>query len=187
MAYIGIEQIKDYLGISVDTDNSLLATMIDNAQGVIEAYTDRVFKAETATKYFDADNIDGRFLYIEGYDLMTITTLTNGDGSEIASANYRLEPRNETPKWAIRLDGDAAWELDDSDSEISILGTWGYSTTPPDDIIHACIRLTAFIYRQKDTSSDIDRPMMTGDGVTIMPSAIPQDVKSILDKYRRRI
>jgi hypothetical protein len=77
--------------------------------------------------------------------------------------------------------------MDDSDSEVSIAGTWGFSTTPPYDIKHACTRLAAFLYRQKDTSADIDRPMITGDGVTIMPSSIPQDVKSILDNYKRRI
>ena len=85
------------------------------------------------------------------------------------------------------MNEDYTWEFDDSDDEISIAGTWGYSATPPADIAHACVRLAAFLYRQKDTSADIDRPLMTGDGVTIMPSAIPQDVKSILDNYRRRI
>jgi uncharacterized phiE125 gp8 family phage protein len=187
MAYITIAELKDYLGISTATDDSILTSLIERAQGVIEAYTGRKFEASTATRYFTNQSIEGRWLYLWGYDLLTVTTLTNGDGTEIAAANYRLEPRNETPKWAIRLDEDYTWEFDDSDDEISIAGTWGYTATPPNDIVHATIRLTAFLYRQKDTSADIDRPFVTGDGVTIMPSQIPNDVKAILDQYKRRV
>jgi hypothetical protein len=187
MSYVTNSEVKQYLGISVSTDDSLIDSFIDRAQGVIESYTGREFEATTATKYFDTDNIEGRWLYLWGYDLLSVTTLTNGDGTELTSEQYRLEPRNETPKYAIRLNEDYTWEFDDSDDEVSILGSWGWSTNPPNDIIQACIRLAAFLYRQKDTSADIDRPLVTGDGVTTMPSAIPQDVKSILDNYRRRV
>lgn len=187
MGYISSSEAKQYLGITTSTDDALIDTLIERAEKIIEAYTGREFEASTATKYFDTDNVEGRWLYLWGYDLLTITKLTNGDGVEITSGQYRLEPRNETPKWAIRLNEDYTWEFNDSDDEISIAGTWGYSATPPYDIAHACARLTAFLYRQKDTSADIDRPLMTGDGVTIMPSSIPQDVKSILDRYKRRV
>jgi len=188
MAYAELYEVKRYLGISDQTsDDQLLSDLITRAQAIIEAYTGRNFEAVTATKYFSTDSIEGRYLYLWGYDLLTVTTLTNGDATEIASANYRLEPRNETPKWQIRLDEDTTWEFDDSDSEVSIAGTWGYTATAPSDIKHACIRLAAFLYRQKDNSADIDRPLVTGDGVTIMPAALPQDVKSILDRYKRRV
>ncbi|MGB3988074.1 MAG: hypothetical protein WBK67_00020, partial [Minisyncoccales bacterium] len=62
-----------------------------------------------------------------------------------------------------------------------------YSATAPLDIQHACVRLTAFLYRQKDNSADIDRPMITGDGVTIMPTNLPADVTRLLDRYKRRV
>lgn len=188
MAYAELYEVKQYLGIGDQTsDDVILGYLIARAQSVIEAYTGRNFEAITATRYFTTDNIKGRYLYLWGYDLLTVTTLTNGDDTEIASANYRLEPRNETPKWGIRLNEDTTWEMADSDSEISVAGTWGYTATPPDDIKHACIRLAAFLYRQKDTSADIDRPLVTGDGVTIMPGSIPQDVRMMLDRYKRRI
>jgi uncharacterized phiE125 gp8 family phage protein len=188
VAYAEIHEVKHYLGIGdEDSDDALLGDIITRAQKIIERYTGRVFEAVTATKYFSTDSIEGRYLYLWGYDLLTVTTLTNGDGTTIAAANYRLEPRNEIPKWQIRLDEDTDWEMDDSDSEVSIAGTWGYTTTVPHDIKHACIRLVAFLYRQKDTNADIDRPLVTGDGVTIMPGNLPADVKSLLDSYRRRI
>ena len=191
MAYATLAIVKAYLDIPTATtsDDALLNSLIDRAQEIIDAYTGRDFEAVTATKYFTIDDVEGRWLHLSGYDLLTVTTLTNGDATAtvFTSDQYRLEPRNETPKWAVRLKEDYDWDFDDSDSEISIAGTWGYSATAPSDVVHACIRLVSFLYRQKDTSGDIDRPMVTGDGVTIMPSALPKDVMSILEKYRRRI
>jgi len=187
MAYANLSNLKDYLGITTDGDDNLLSDLLTRAAGVIDAYTGRHFEAETATKYFTADDTYGRELNLYGYDLLTVTKLTNGNGVEIASGNYRLLPRNDDPKWIIKLDEDYSWEFDDSDSEISVAGTWGYSATAPADITHACVRLAAFIYRQKDTSADVDRPLVTGDGVTIMPSGLPSDVQKLLDRYKRRL
>ena len=187
MAYANLSNLKDYLGITTEGDDNLLSDLLTRAAGVIDAYTGRHFEAETATKYFNSDDTYGRELNLYGYDLLTVTKLTNGNAVEIASGNYRLLPRNDDPKWIIKLDEDYSWEFDDSDSEISVAGTWGYSATAPADITHACVRLAAFIYRQKDTSADIDRPLVTGDGVTIMPSGLPSDVQKLLDRYKRRI
>lgn len=188
MSYASTVQLKDYLGIaSTVVDDNLLDDLIERAEGLIDAYTGRKFAAETATCYFDSDFVDGQELNLWGYDLLTITKLTNGDGTELTSNEYRLFPRNDSPKWLIRLDSGKSWSFSDDDSEITVTGTWGYSETVPADIEHACVRLAAFLYRQKDTSADIDRPMITGDGVTIMPSALPIDVTRMLDRYKRRV
>ena len=187
MSYASLVQLKDYLGITTDGDDNLLSSFLTRAEGIIDAYTGRHFEAATETKYFTSEDIDGQDLNLWGYDLLTVTKLTNGNGVEIAAADYRLFPRNETPKWLIKLDEGKSWNFSTGDSEISIAGTWGWSATAPADIQHACIRLAAFLYRQKDTSADIDRPMVTGDGVTIMPSGLPSDVQKMLDRYKRRI
>jgi hypothetical protein len=187
MAYATVSEVKAYLGIATASDDTLLNDLVSRAQSIIDNYTGRVFEAETAIRYYTRDDVDGAYLLFYGDDLLSVTTLTNGNGEVIASANYRLEPRNATPKYSIKLLNGVYWEFDDSNSEISVAGLWGYTATPPGDIAHACVRLTAFLYRQKDTSADIDRPLVTGDGVTIMPSGLPQDVKSLLDKYKRRI
>jgi hypothetical protein len=188
MAYATSVQLKDYLGIASSVvDDNLLDDLIERAEGLIDAYTGRSFEATTATKYFTSDSIDRQDLLLYGEDLLTVTKLTNGDGVEITSSDYRLFPRNDSPKWIIRIDEDESWSFSDGDSEISVAGTWGYSVTAPADITHACIRLAAFLYRQKDNSADVDRPLITGDGVTIMPSALPTDVTRMLDRYKRRV
>ena len=187
MAYASLVQVKDYLGITAVSDDNLITDLITRAAGLIDSYTDRHFEAKTETRYYTSDDVDGRDLLLYGEELLTVTTLKNGDGNEIVAGNYRLFPRNTVPKWIVRLDESQSWNFTDGDSEISVAGTWGYSATAPDDIVHACIRLTAVLYRQKDNSADIDRPIVTGDGVTIMPSSLPADVTRILDKYKRRV
>ena len=187
MAYATTIQLKDYLGITNSTDDNLLEDFISRAEGIIDGYTGRHFEAETATKYFTEAETNGRDLILDGYDLLSVTKLTNGDAVEVTTGNYRLFPRNDNPKWKIKLDESKSWSFSDGDSEISVAGTWGWSAIAPADIQHACIRLAAFLYRQKDTSADIDRPIVTGDGVTIMPSGIPADVQKLLTPYKRRI
>jgi len=188
MSYASTIQLKEYLGItSTVVDDNLLDDLIERAEGLIDAYTGRSFESTTATKYFGEGDTDGRDLPLYGHDLLTVTTLTNGDGTELTSSEYRLFPRNDNPKWMVRLGEAYSWNFSDGDSEISVAGTWGYSATPPLDIQHACIRLAAFLYRQKDNSADIDRPMITGDGVTIMPTNLPADVTRLLDRYKRRV
>jgi len=100
MSYASLTNLKDYLGISVATteDDPLLTDLLTRAEGIIDAYTGRRFEAETATKYFTIDDIDGQNLYLWGYDLLSVTKLTNGDGVEIASGSYRLFPRNDNPE-----------------------------------------------------------------------------------------
>ena len=187
MAYANLTYLKNYLGITVTGDDNLLTNLLTRAEGIIDAFTGRHFEAVTATNYFDNSFVSGQDLNLYGYDLLSITKLTNGDAVEIVAADYRLFPRNDNPKWKIRLDSGKSWSFSSDDSEVSIAGTGGYATVAPADIQHATIRLAAFLYRQKDTSADVDRPMITGDGVTIMPSGLPSDVQKMLERYKRRI
>lgn len=58
----------------------------------------------------------------------------------------------------------------------------------PTDIITACRRLAAWMYRQKDNQNgDQDRPLLTGDGSVIMPTTLPLDVEKLLRPYVRII
>ncbi len=66
--------------------------------------------------------------------------------------------------------------------------TTGVILFTPTDIVSACRRLAAFLYRQKDTQQgDTDRPILAGDGSVIMPTTLPQDVSMLLRPYVRRL
>ena len=66
--------------------------------------------------------------------------------------------------------------------------TTGYILSAPLDIVTACRRLAAWMYKQKDTQmGDTDRPVMAGDGFIIMPTTLPADVEMILKPYIRAV
>jgi hypothetical protein len=93
-------------------------------------------------------------------------------------------PRNSTPYHAIRLtqNGSSYWQFD-TDYEVSVTGTWGYSTTPPADIKRAVTVLAAYYYHQKDTHL-FDVTAIPEAGVITIPAGIPATVTKVIGKYR---
>lgn len=190
MAYAQVADVKLYRGIaSGETDDdTLIETLLDAAQSVIDGYCDRTFDyTTTSTKYFDAvEDVDGRRLYL-GDDLAAIVTLTNGDGAVVASTSYTTVPRNETPYREIVLKSGStvSWDYtNDPEDAITIRGRWAYGMTIPAAIQQAAIRLAAYFYAQKDAQV-FDVTMYPDAGVMTVPQGIPRDVQELLRPYRR--
>lgn len=190
MAYADLTALKAYLKIptSTTTDDTLITSCIARAQSIIERVTSKVYEAsQDSTRRFDAvRDVDGRMLLFDNQWIAAITSVTNGDGVLIPSTAYVTEPRNAGPWYGITLKtsgSDATWTFtDDPEDAIVIVGKWAYATAAPDYIVQATIRLAAYLYRQKDNATgDADRPLLTGDGVTIMPQALPADVLRLIE------
>lgn len=188
MAYATAAQVKAYLGITGTGDDDLIADLVQRATAAIETYTNREFEAaRDTTRTLDAigRHVEGYTLYLDR-DLCQITTVTNGDGTTVSSSNYVTIPRNDTPYYGIQIKRTAGvvWTYStDWEGAISITGRWGYSVEPPADIVQACVRLAAFMYRQKDA------PIMAATaieaGVVVRPEAMPADVRAALMPYKR--
>jgi hypothetical protein len=193
MAYCTLDELKTYLGITTDDDDVLLSSCRRRAQQTIDTYCRRTFEATAdSTKYLDAvEDVVGSTLYLTGAgELCAITSITNGDATVLASTDYVTEPRNSTPYYAIRLlvsSGQTWTYTTDPEDAIAIVGRWAYSTSAPADITQACLRLSAWYYRQKDTTADADRPLLAGDGTIVMPSSMPRDVIAALSPYRKLV
>ena len=192
MAYIDVEDLRAYLGISETTDDDLLTEAVEDAQSYIESQTNRRFEANTETRYFGRASRDphNRTILHLDTDLISVTTLTNGDssGTEITSANYWLLPRNEGPPYhqiQLKTNISSYWEWD-TDYWVSVLGSWGYSSTPPGDIVRACTALAGYFYRQKDAQM-YDVTAVVESGAMVIPQGIPATVTRILDRYKRYI
>lgn len=189
MSYATLAQLKTELDIDGSDDDTLLQEKLDAATGVIERETGWVFEAATLTRYFDSDAVMDSVLWVGG-DLVSITTLTNGDddATVILPADYRLLPRNEGPPYygiKMLVDTTTTWEFD-IDGEVSVLGAWGYSASPPDDVVQGCVRLAGFFYRVKDAQT-YDTIAIPDAGIITIPKGIPADVKLILDRYPRYV
>ena len=197
MAYVLTSDVIQYGDFDTDftsdnADYDWLAGLISKATAIIETYTGRVFEATSDTRYFDAvEDVTGLTLLLDE-DLAvadTDTIVTNGDAAVFTSDHYVTEPRNETPYDAIKLKGSTgyAWDLDsdgDAENAISIAGVWGYSETPPEDIKHATIKLVRLMYKQRSGELDSVSPVVTPQGILVMPPGFPRDILLILDKYK---
>lgn len=185
MAYATAQDLITYLGATSQRDTTVLEAFIGRAERIIDVACRRTFAASDATRFYTQHSarITGSLLVLDD-DLLSLSQVINGTGEEIPTSGIWLEPLNTPPYGHLRLKSGYVWTFN-TDGEIQVTGMWGYAATVPADITQATIRLAAFLYRQKDTSADIDRAMLTGDGVTIMPSALPNDVTMMLASYQR--
>jgi hypothetical protein len=168
------------------TDDALLTQAVVNAQSTFESATGRKFEADEDTiRYLDAP-LCGPQLLLDA-DLCAITTITNGDGEELAAGtDYVTEPRNDPPYYAIRLTygGGKAWTWDTTpEGAISIEGKWAYSVTPPADVREAVFQLAAWLYRRQQSSDQADRVTISPDGSRVVPSGVPAFVKDTIESY----
>lgn len=188
MAYTTVGAVKAYAGISKPADDALILSLIDAAQLAIDGYCHRTFEASAdSTRYFDrsSEYVDGLTLWL--YDeIASITTVTNGDGVEVASDEYTTIPRNDTPYTRIRIlsNSGKSWNYTDEWMDaISITGKWAYSETAPDDVTQACVRYATFMYRAKD--APLTDVTAVEAGVVIKTPGMPADVRVILGPYRK--
>lgn len=194
MSYATLAQLKEYLGIPTATtsDDALLTRLLSSAQAIIDAHTQRTFEAAAdATKTFDADiDVSGLMLFLQAEDLCAVTSVVNGDGATVTSDQYVTEPRTTTPYYALKLKSSSglSWTYeDDPENAITVTGKWAYSATAPADIVHAAIRVAAWLYRQKDSTADLDRHIISSDGIPLAPSRLPNDITALLAPYVRRV
>jgi hypothetical protein len=184
VAYVTLAELKTYLGIVDTSDDALLTAMLSAAHDAVDAHCGRWFEGRTATRVYGPGDVTRQILRLDA-ELLSVTTLTNGDGSVIATANVVLWPRNSLPAWAIRLKSTLLWTFADADSEISVVGSWGYAATPPAAIIQATKRVAGWLYRGKDAQVfDVSGHQAFGQ-VTISRE-LPGDVRALLTPYRRR-
>ena len=191
MAYITEAQLTAY-GDWASTD-VLLGDLITRAQQIIDSYTGRTFECtsdDEAARYFNSiDDVEGYTLWLDE-DLNTVASITVGTDT-IPSSDYVTMPRNEKPYYALKLRSTSSYDWSDYDDDpmdnIVVTAQWAYSSDAPADIQHACLRLTKWLYDQRSASVEIDRPLLTADGVTIMPMKLPGDVIDILNRYKRLV
>jgi hypothetical protein len=199
MAYPTASDAITYCGIT-DTDHaSMVADWVNWAIQIVETTTGRVFDAASSdveTRYFNGEiDVDGQTLWLDK-DLLSVSVDTDAKpvidtGTTdviLSTSDIVYLPPNDTPKYAIKILGSSGkwWGYSyDADNAISVKGIWGYSSTPPNDIWYAILRLVKWIFNSRVQSGDLDRPLLTNDGVTIMPAKLPGDVLAILMQYKK--
>jgi len=189
MAYVTTTTLKAYLGFTTSGDDSLLSTLITAAQSVVEGPypgTDRKWEARSETQYYDYQSrtrLDLRD------DLISVTTLTNGDGETMTEdTDFHLYPLSGPPyRWIeIKSDGTQNFQWSGTPQRaLNIVGSWGYTTTAPQRIVQATTRLAAYYYHQKDAGV-YDVTATPELGIITVPQGIPADVMKLLHANRKK-
>ena len=188
----GYATLDEYKGFGdVDStdanDDAAIEKIIEGVSRYMDLKTQRRFYAKTETRNYDRPS--GRELELDD-DLLTITTLSNGDGVAIASSDYNLIPKNDPPYRAIRLTETSTinWTLDsDGNSEfvIDVAGTWGYMTPHTDDIREACMMISQSFVKRRFGKNVSGQVRITAAGVVITPEDIPSAAADIINIYKK--
>lgn len=189
MAYPTLAQVKTRLGIPDTTEDTTITQILNGAIDTAEKHCGRVFVAANATINYDAVapyvTKNKRVLHLFA-DLVSITTLTNGDGSVIASSDYRSWPFT-TPYYEIELDRRSGLIFTDATQPISVAGDWGYSASCPDAIFQAILDLCHYVYFGTHSGSGgANMQASRQTGMIVAPDVIPPKIEAVLDLFRRR-
>ena len=172
MPYVTRDQVKKYNGITWTSGlDSFIDTLIAAATNYVEGFTGRVFLApdpDTATtKYYDGNGqptltiddlrelvslvVDGEEL-IEDEDFYLYPLNAPDDGApytriELIQPSTRLNQNS-------RMQIDSPYIFDVAQATIEVEGKWGYSETPPEDVMVAVMKLVGGLI--KDNIGDTD-------------------------------
>lgn len=188
--YADLSDLRGYLeskGNLGTMEDGLLTDCLLAAESAIDDYTRRSFVGTAGTVYYSrfTATVVGPALYLDR-DLVHLVALENGDGQPIPLGSVWVEPRNEGPPYRVlRLkSGVSVWTWN-TDSEVVVSGTFGYSERAPEAIRQATREYAAYIYRSKDQGPG-DVAGFPEGGEVQQPKGIPEHVRRKLEPYRSR-
>jgi hypothetical protein len=169
------------------TDDGVIEQLVESASRYIDTEAQRVFYATTETRLFDMPNNPAGVIMFDK-DLLTVTTLTNGDGSTVASTAYVLLPANYSPKFALQLipSTSTIWKSAANGNTlqcISIAGSWGESC--PADIREACLMIFKAAYNRRFGENMSSITTITQAGLVVTPEDVPAKALQIIHNNRR--
>ncbi len=188
MDYCAIEDVKSRLNINSGDYDFQIAEFVTMCSRWVDEYcrlpADGFAAGNDSTRYFGLNDMQfASRLSVLRLDapLLSVTTLTNGDGLVLAPAAYRLEPRNESHYWSIRLLSGYSWNFS-IDGEIIVLGKWGYSLAVPSPVREATALFSAWILKRyqaalQDATANFDLGQLT------YSESVPKQVKALLTPY----
>ena len=178
MSYIDEAQIEKYLGLNIDSGlESFIATLISGVETYIEKYcggqhfVKRWFEDSDSEKTFRYDGNDDTKIAID--DLRELTSLTVDDVALTEDEDFHLYPLNASAlgmpyEWIeliqpetrllnvnSRLSSSPPYIFDKGQKTIVVVGKFGFSTTVPDDIKLAALKLVGGIIKENVGDSDL--------------------------------
>lgn len=179
-------------------DDEVLERIIEDASRLVDAHCARQFYAASASQAYSPPSQD-QTLWLDD-DWLSVSAVTNGDGTTIAASLYQLWPLNTVSKCAIRLkDSSNLWWAGtaggDEYGTVTVAGSTGYVDRAASDSKSATIIsntkratiIAAIAMYRKRTGQETQAATITAAGVVLTPQGIPSDAAQLLEGYRRAV
>jgi hypothetical protein len=158
----------------------------------IKLRTNSAYQWTYSTAPEDAIVITGRWAVMDNKPITAIARATNvvtatmsdtsglGVGAKIYASGVTDTSFNGGFTLTAVTDTTVTWAQTGTNSSSSA----GALLATPASIRQACTRLSAFLYKQKDTQGGTqEQPILAGDGSVIMPTTLPRDVQILLQPW----
>lgn len=177
-------------------DDVFIERLLERCSREFDGDTGQWFYAHQQSRTYDTPK--GRCLDLDA-PLLSVTSITNGDDTNIAATEYLLYPLNSPNKWEIRLKQSSStlWQYTsggDTEGVITVRGEWGYvdrDNTDPESVMpilnskSAVLALALAIYKRRYGVGTEGAARVTGAGVVITPRDKSLEYWSIVNRYKR--
>ena len=195
MAYPAVSDLKTYLGTSSATEDTLLGVVLNAAIAWVEAWCGHDFVADSAQTikimpdYPNLMDRARRVLLVRNWEIISVTSITNGDGEVVAAADYTLLPLSGPPYYKIELHADSGlyWTRgsDGAGFVTIVASSLGYTADVPNDVKLAILQIAAYMYRARGSGTAGKVATATRQGLVIQPDELPATSLQLLWNYRR--
>ncbi len=183
MAYCSASDVRDVarLDITASTSDAGISAIIDAVCLRIDQFSNLpeggyAVTVDT-TRNYNWDHLHNGQLHLD-MSLLSLTTLTNGDGSALPTGSYRLYPRNTPQKWFIGLLSGYGWGME-TDGEIIVTGKFGHSLIVPPNVAEAATMWSAYLVKRYQAALQ-DATANQELGQLVYSEAIPKQVLALL-------
>lgn len=189
--YCTLADVKAALRITDTVDDALLEVAVESASRLIDGYTNRYFyNAGTATKiYLPSSSYE---VYTDDFQTSSITLRTYEDGAFTtwASADYQLEPLNQSvggvvmPYYRIRAIDDPYFPMSQVlEYSVELTAVFGWASVPT-AIKQACVVQAMRLFKRLESPTGV-LGYGTDLGVVRVSGRIDPDVAMLINPYRK--
>lgn len=180
MALATLAEVKQWLGMSVTTDDTLLTALIDRVSTGMQTHISRVLEAGEFT---EISNGSGKAsLAVKNPPIREVVSLLISGKVVVASVSADKSGYVSSDNF-LYLRGDLCFTKGLQNIELTY---WGGYEDIPSDIIQEVCRMVGFTYRQKTRIGESSK-VLGGETVSYQLSMWTKETLAVLDRYKRVI
>lgn len=173
---ITVDNVKEYLGIQGNTDDSLLARLVSACSAAAASYTSR--KILTTVHTFICNGNGRAVLALPQYPVTQVSSVMVGD-TVVPASQSMTDSGYVVSGDIIYLRG---YEFSHGIQNVKVVYTAGYTTCPL-DLAQATVEWVSSVYKRRHRI-DEESKNLQGMVVSFSTDSIPKPVKAVLNLYK---